>query len=422
MNAFGSVENINIPLNLMVKTVSQDCNLACDYCYYSHVKGKLNRIIRKIDINMLKKIIYDYMKMSNGSAEFTWHGGEPLLAGLEFFEEVIYMQAKYAPPNTTISNALQTNATLIDEKWAQFFKKYNFLIGVSLDGPEEIHNSKRMYRNGSGSYREVMRGINSLRKHNVEFNILTVIHENNVNRAVDLMDFYNNENFQYVQFIPAMNFKAQESESATSYLITPLEYGEFLCKVFDIWFNAGEPKISIRFFDNMLNGYLNQEAELCINRKTCSNTLVIEQNGDVYPCDFFISNVYQLGNINNSQLEDLMFNENHDNFLRKKKELSQKCMNCDFLRLCYGGCPRNRIGDKDNVLSADYFCESYKMIYQYAHERMKIVARNVRISWLNDYLKSGGKEPGRNEPCICGSGNKYKKCCGPLRDQIGVIR
>ncbi len=405
----------------MWKTVSEDCNLACDYCYYSRIGGKIEGKVKRIDSQLLEKFLKEYMAMTNGIAAFVWQGGEPLLAGLDFFKEVVFFQSKYARPNTVISNAVQTNATLLTDEMARFFKHYNFLVGVSLDGPRDIHDARRVSRSGHGSYDRVMRGVDLLRKHNVEFNILTVLHETNINRARDLIQWYEDEGFQYVQFIPAMDFRAQQPDKPPTYLITPQEYGNFMCEAFDAWYNDGEPRTSIRFFDNMLSVYLNRGAELCIHRKTCPTTLILEQNGDAYPCDFYIHEDFKLGNVGTDSLTEILRRHSRHRFLTMKPTLPQQCTSCEYLRLCYGGCPRNRqwsIGEDSP--DTDYFCTSYLQIYAYTRERMEGLANRTRASWLEDHLRRGNKEPERNAPCICGSGVKYKKCCGLLRDGISL--
>ncbi|WP_462413638.1 anaerobic sulfatase maturase [Neobacillus sp. Marseille-QA0830] len=400
-------------LGVMWKTVSEDCNLACEYCYYSTCGGKVKSPIRKIDSQLLEKFIHEYMAKTQGSASFAWQGGEPLLAGLEFFEKVVNLQAKYSPPKTIISNALQTNATLIDDNWARFFKRYNFLIGVSLDGPKEIHDSKRITGSGKGSYDRVMNGIHILKKNDVDFNILTVIHKGNVGKAKELMEFYKKEGFGFIQFIPCMDFRAQETHKQGHYLITPEEYGDFLCDVFDLWYNEGEPDVSIRFFDNMLSVYVNQEAELCIHRAACPKTLVLEQNGDAYPCDFYLSEDYKLGNVGVDSLDAILNSPVYQQFLGLKPKVPKKCTQCEYFTLCHGGCPRNRKWmESGHVADVDYFCESYLKVYQYADERMNALAGKLKNRWLEEYIKSGLKVPGRNELCICGSNKKFKKCCG----------
>ncbi|UOF88756.1 anaerobic sulfatase maturase [Fodinisporobacter ferrooxydans] len=408
-------------IGVMWKTVSEDCNLACDYCYYSRVGGKIGPKVKRIDSRILEKFIKEYMSYSRGAVSFAWQGGEPLLAGLDFFEEVVHLQAKYAQPHTIISNAIQTNATLMNEDWARFLRKYNFLVGVSLDGPKEVHDARRVTRSGAGSFDRVMQGVRHLRDAKVDFNILTVIHENNIRHAKELMEFYVKEDFDYVQFIPCMDFRAQETNKSPNYLISPEDYGQFLCDTFDIWYNDGNPTMSVRFFDNMLSVYLHQEAELCIHRKTCPQTLILEQNGDAYPCDFFISDDYKLGNVGTDSLKDILSNLIYESFHSKKPNLPDKCKSCDFLHLCHGGCPRNRSWNiVDDTVEADYFCDSYYRIYSYAHERMLKLAEKIKANRLQDYLQRGGKLPGRNDPCICGSGKKFKKCCESYRYKSSV--
>jgi uncharacterized protein len=408
MNTCGTIVNRGIA-GVMWKTVSEACNLACDYCYYSRCYGRPEKIDR-IDDELLEKFIREYMKIKTGIVPFAWQGGEPLLAGLDFFERMVQLQVKYAPKNTVISNSIQTNGTLINEKWAAFFKKYNFLVGVSLDGPEEINDARRVTGSGKGSFNSIMQGIQYLKEEKVDFNILTVLHEDNIFKAKELMNFYQSEGFSHVQFIPCMDFQSQDINQPGKYLITPRQYGDFLCEAFDVWYNNGEPQISVRFFDNILAVYLHQQAELCTQQQTCPKTIIFEQNGDAYPCDFFIHNQYKLGNIREESLESLINKELMEEFSSKKSALPAQCQSCEFLQLCHGGCPRNRIGE-NNELAVEYFCQSYKQLYRYAHERMLEVATSVKKRKINQYKKAGNTLPGRNENCICGSTKKFKKCC-----------
>lgn len=397
---------------VMWKTVSEACNLACDYCYYSRCNGRPDNI-RIIEDEVLEKFIREYIAIKKGAVPFVWQGGEPLLAGLDFFKKVVRLQATYAPKNTIISNAIQTNGTLINQEWANFFKRYNFLVGVSLDGPEEINDARRVTGSGKGSFKSIVKGIQYLRDANVDFNILTVLHENNITKAKELMNFYKKEGFSFIQFIPCMDFQSQEPGQPGRYLITPQQYGDFLCEAFDIWYNDGQPENSVRFFDNMLAVYLHQSAEACIHQKTCPKMLVFEQNGDAYPCDFFIDEQFKLGNIKDDSLESIINNERMDLFLTKKPTLPEQCKSCEFLHLCHGGCPRNRVAEK-NLTGVEFFCKSYKQVYHYAHERMLNLAMNIKKRSITEAKAAGYPLPGRNENCLCGSGKKYKKCCEPL--------
>lgn len=410
--------NRHSAVTVMWKTVSEDCNLACDYCYYSTCKGKPGSNINRIDSSVLETFIRNYMKVSRGAAVFAWQGGEPLLAGHAFFEQVVRLQALHAPPHTIISNSLQTNGTLIDDRWASFFQAYRFLIGVSLDGPREIHDARRVNAAGKGSFDRVMAGIRHLRRHRVDFNILTVVHKGNVGKAKELMAFYRDNGFDYIQFIPCMDFRSQRVDQPGVYEITPREYGNFLCEVFDDWYRDGRPDLSIRFFDNMLSVYMNREAELCVHRAECPASLVLEPNGDAYPCDFFISDEWKIGNVGSDCLEDVLSHSNYERFRRMKPTLPDSCRTCEWLRLCYGGCPRNRLqGPEGGAVQAgpDFFCESYRQVYAYTHEQMERLGRQLRqeLFTRNVRLYLNGKPPGRNEPCPCGSVKKYKACCAP---------
>lgn len=404
-------------IGVMWKTVSEACNLACDYCYYSTCGGKPGKNINRIDSAVLDKFIKDYMQYSRGSASFAWQGGEPLLAGYEFFEEVVYRQALYAPPHTVISNSLQTNATLIDDRWASFFKTYHFLVGVSLDGPQHIHDARRVNAAGKGSFHRVMAGIDHLRRHGVDFNILTVIHKGNVDKAKELMSFYREQGFSFVQFIPCMDFRAQQVDKPGVYEISPQEYGDFLCEVFDEWFQEGNPDVSVRFFDNMLSVYLNREAESCVHRASCPTSLILEQNGDAFPCDFYIHEDWKVGNVGEHSIAEILAHPNYRRFHQMKPALAEKCRSCEWQRLCYGGCPRNRKWNPEGDQSSpDYFCQSYMQVYAYADEKMRQLGDRLRRELYERNVREifKGKPPGRNDPCACGSGKKHKSCCGVM--------
>lgn len=410
-------------LGVMWKTVSEDCNLACDYCYYSTCAGRPGPQRNRIDRVLLEKLIREYMGCSHGAVCFSWQGGEPLLAGLGFFQEVVALQAHYAPFNTVIGNALQTNGTLLSEDWARFFRQYNFLVGVSVDGPREIHDAHRVTATGKGSFDLVMRKIGHLRDHDVDFNILTVLHQGNVDKPRELMAFYSREGFHYVQFIPGMDFHAQEPGTPPRYLVTPEQYGRFLCEAFDIWYNDGTPAISVRFFDNMLGVYAGREAEQCTLRHMCPQTLVVEQNGDAFPCDFYISPEYRLGNVAAEPLVEILRQPTYRRFLALKQRLPEACGRCEHRRLCWGGCPRNRAWDAaTGGCGTDYFCQSYRRFFAYAHERMTELAMKLRARWLLDHAASGHDWPQRNDPCICGSGRKFKRCCGPLSEKLRITQ
>lgn len=403
----------------MWKTVSDDCNIACDYCYYRTCHGDVAR--HRIDHALLEHTIREYMQASNGAAAFAWQGGEPLLAGLPFFERVVALQAKHALCNTVIANALQTNGMLLDDAWARFFRRYNFLVGVSVDGPQQMHDAHRVTATGKGTHALVMRKIDHLRRREVDFNILTVLHEGNVGRARELMAFYERERFGYVQFIPGMDFVAQSPQAVPRYRITAEQYGAFLCEAFDIWYGAGAPRMSIRLFDDLLSVHAGRQAGSCKHQRTCSRTLVLESNGDAYPCDFYMSESWRLGNVATETPAALVRRPKYLQFFALKERLPPSCRRCEYLDFCHGGCPRDRCWDAERMpVAADYFCGAHRRLFAYAGDRLALLARRLRIGWLHDHARSGAPWPERNDACVCGSGKKFKRCCGPLRRELAL--
>lgn len=364
-------------LNIMFKTVSEDCNLGCDYCYYSSCNGQDLEKRGTVSLRTIEKMIKEYMLGTNGIASFIWQGGEPLLAGLNFFERVISFQLKYAPPHTQISNSIQTNGTLITPKVAKFFKKYAFIVGVSVDGPSSIHDKRRTYRNGKDSHHDAMKGIAYLRIEGVSFNIITVVHEDNVKRVDELFEFYLKERFEYIQFIPCMDFKSQDSSIQAKFLISPQEYGNFLCQAFDKWFNEGKPQINVHHFVNLYSIMMGHPSHICFFSESCSSTIILEANGNVFPCDFYIDEKHKLGNIVDTSLKTMLESELMSDFHSMKNVMSESCRKCDYRNLCNGGCPRNRKCDFEELNGKDYFCESYQMLFRHSISKIeKLIKAN----------------------------------------------
>jgi uncharacterized protein len=415
-------------VGVMFKTVSTDCNLDCQYCYYREsLEG--TRVRRRIAPEMLETFMAQYMDYVSDAkvASISWQGGEPTLAGLKFFEQVVALEAHYAKPGTTISNALQTNGVLLNDAWGEFFKTYNFLVGVSLDGPEEIHNSRRAYKSGRGSFDHVMRGIEVLRRHGVAFNILCVLGPHNVERPKELLSFYRQQGFSHVQFIPEMDFQAMETDKPAHFQITPAQYGAFLREAFDEWYEDGRPTISVRTFDNFLQNYVGVATDLCVHSDRCDAGIVVEYNGDVYPCDFYIHPDWKLGNVLVAPLREILKNPKRLAFvLQKHQPLPDDCQRCEWLRVCKTGCPRNRLSTDDGQ-TPDYFCASYKEFFSHADARLSRVKE--RVQQKQKYLNVLQVAPrqvqrlGPNDACPCGSGKKLKKCCqNPAEERSYLFR
>jgi len=275
--------------SVLVKPVSSDCNLACEYCFYSS-KGRTlypESKVHRMSYKVLRELISQFMALSWERASFCWQGGEPTLAGLDFYREALKYQSFFSIPGQFIENSLQTNGTLIDERWARFLARYNFLVGVSLDGPSELHDYYRKDRSGKPSYERVMKGVEWLRRFNVNFNILVLLNQRNISHPKELYHFFIEHGFRYLQFIPCVE-RDPKNERITSYSITPEQYGRFLCEVFDEWIAPGIPEVYIRFFDELLISYVTGEFPSCIFSRECGKYVVVEFNGDVYACDFFV--------------------------------------------------------------------------------------------------------------------------------------
>ena len=411
------------PLSIMLKTVSSDCNLDCSYCYYRSL-SKLVKKNHRISEPVLEVLVAQYMKYvaDSHSASFNWQGGEPLLAGLDFFRNAISLETKYARAPIAISNSIQTNATLIDDEWAEFFSSYNFLVGVSLDGPERIHNSERKDHAGKGSFERVMRGIDMLRSHNVDFNVLCVVGQHNVRHAGELTNFYQSQHLTYLQFMPAMGFQSIEPHIRASYLITAEEYGQFLLELFDKWYGHGLPGFSVRMFDNLLQSALGLENDLCTLSGNCDSGLIVEHNGDLYPCDFYIHPDYKLGNIMTKNLKITMESDKLKEFRRNKTRMPGDCAVCEWLKLCHGECPRNRESAVDDSGGRSYFCNSYRYLFESAFDRINTLARKLQnyrrfLDWQNNPKAATLQEPSPDENCPCDSGLLYAECCGNSRQR-----
>jgi len=413
------------PLMTMFKTVSTDCNLDCSYCYYREsLYG--SRARHRMREEMLEAFIPQCMEYVSdiGAASFGWQGGEPTLAGLDFFRRAVELQRRSARPDTVVQNALQTNGVLIDDEWARFLSECRFLVGVSLDGPQSIHDSHRKDRRGEGSFARVMRGIEALRRRGVEFNVLCVLTPANVGQARQLMSFFRSEGYSHVQFIPAMDFQAMQPGKPASYLITPEEYGEFLRAAFDEWYTDGGPRLSVSIFDNYLQSYLGLPNQVCIYGETCDSGITVEYNGDVYPCDFYVHPDWRLGNALEEPLADILSRPERAAFIAQKRPFPEACQSCRWLAICKGGCFRNRTPLPDGESGPDHFCQSYKALLRHADARFRRLRDAVlrRRRYL-DALASlaGAAAPGRNDPCPCGSGRKHKQCCGHPREGQSYI-
>jgi len=362
--------------SVLVKPVSSDCNLACEYCFYSSKAQELypETLVHRMSSKVLRELIAQLMALSLDQASFCWQGGEPTLAGLNFYKEAMKYQSLFSAPGQIIQNSLQTNGTLIDKNWASFLAQYDFLVGVSLDGPPDLHDYYRKDRSGNPSYERVMKGIEWLRRFNVEFNILVLLNRRNIKNPRELYHFFTDQGFRYLQFIPCVE-RDPETGKITDYSITPEQYGRFLCEVFDEWIAPGIPEVYIRDFDDILVSYVTGESPSCVFSRECGKYVVVEFNGDVYACDFFVEPRWFLGNLMEQPLEEIIKSERFIEFRKMKSKLALNCRDCRWLQYCNAGCLKHWI---QLGLNHNYFCSAYKMFFEHSHQKFLELKKSVQ--------------------------------------------
>jgi uncharacterized protein len=311
---------------------------------------------------VLGRIISEYLSFRFPESIFGWQGGEPTLSGINFFERVVLLQQKYGEKGQVVGNALQTNGVLINGEWAQFLHNYKFLVGLSLDGPKSVHDRYRKSVGGKSVWKKVMRAADLFKRFQVEFNILSVVSRANVNRVKEVYDFYVKNDFKYVQFIPAL--ETNENGKRAFFSVSPKQYGKFLINLFDTW-KQNPRELSIRLFDSIINHYTGNEKGYCPFEKNCAQYLLIEWNGDVYPCDFFAKDSFRIGNIMDSNFSELK-QKRELQFMPLKRNLSNECKGCQWLLFCYGGCVKDRFFPSNPQPKKTYYCEAYKMFFEKA--------------------------------------------------------
>lgn len=399
--------------SLLIKPAGPDCNMACSYCFYLK-KSRLfpGTQVHRMSETVLEETVRQVLSQDCPGVSIGWQGGEPTLMGLSFFEKAVQFEKRYGY-GKTVGNGLQTNGILIDARWARFLRTYNFLVGLSLDGPEHIHDHYRAVRGGQNSWSRVVNSAKRLLDSDVEVNALTVVNDYSSQFPEDIYAFHKSLGLTYMQFIPCVEMDPFDPTRAASFSVSPERYGDFLCTLFDLWmanFRRGKPTTSIRFFDSVLYAYADLPPPECTLLPTCGVYVVVEHNGDVFSCDFFVEEPWNLGNVLTGNLKDMLNSPTQAKFGHMKWALPAPCLRCEWLKQCQGGCTKDRIRDpRDGGLN--HLCQSYKMFFDHADGRLTELTQQWK------WGESRGNQTvkvGRNEPCPCGSGEKYKKCCGAL--------
>ena len=376
------MELSNKPFSLLIKPASGDCNQDCAYCFYlNRSKGhpRQRRQVcapRRMTSKVLKRMVSSYLETQQPQYVFTWQGGEPTLMGIDFFKQAVKLQQEYAAPGSTVANGFQTNALLIDDKFAQFFARHRFLLGVSLDGPADIHDHYRKQKNRTGSYQGVIKAIDCLAKHNVEFNILTLVTQANVKKAKEVYQFLCEKGFYYHQYVECVEFDAEGRP--LPYSITGEEWGNFLCEIFDQWIKSDIYRVSIRLFDAVLAYLVQNQYTVCSMGPACGQYFVVEHNGDIFPCDFYVRDQLKLGNIEKDSWRDLQASPVFVNFAAQKSKWHDQCNQCEYQQFCWGDCLKNRLYTPNNPGQLSRLCSGWKIFYQHALPGFRAIADKIR--------------------------------------------
>jgi uncharacterized protein len=440
--------------HLLAKPTGAVCNLDCQYCFFLSKERLYPGSRFRMEDDLLELYIRQLLEAHQGEEEVTvaWQGGEPTLMGLDFFVRSVELVEKHRRPGQQVLHTVQTNGTKLDDAWCAFFKEHNFLIGLSVDGPREIHDTYRVNKGGAGSFDQVMRGWEALRRHKVDFNILCTVHAANAGHPVEVYRFFRDElQTEFVQLIPIVErateatlpladhgwserpggdrpLYTQNGHLLTERSVKPEQYGRFLIAVFEEWVRRDVGKVFVQMFDVALASWVGMHS-LCIFSPTCGNALALEHNGDLYSCDHFVEPKYLLGNIRDTHMVELVASRKQRQFGQDKLDsLPEFCRECEVRFACHGGCPKDRfITSPDGELGLNYLCAGYKMFFRHIDRPMRVMADLIRRGRYADEimascvaddakLAQAFAASGRNDPCPCGSGLKFKHCHGKKRN------
>lgn len=366
---------------VMAKAVGASCNLACKYCYYTEKKHLYSHeACHLMSDELLELFTRQYIEaQTTNEILFTWHGGEPLMRTISFYEKALRLQQQYGR-GKTIDNCFQTNGTLINDEWAAFFKRHNILVGVSIDGPQPLHDAYRRSRGGEPSFHQVLRGIDILNRHGVEWNAMAVVNNLNAEAPLPFYHFFKEIDCHYIQFTPVVeriknhadgrhlaSMADGEELALAPFSVTPEQWGRFLCELFDEWVQRDVGTYFIQLFDATLANYVGVEPGICSMSASCGHVGVMEYNGDLYSCDHFVFPEYKLGNIRQQTLTQMLYGERQTAFGRNKRAaLPQQCRQCKHLHLCNGECPRNRFTtDCYGNPGLNYLCPGYRRFFDH---------------------------------------------------------
>jgi uncharacterized protein len=431
---------------ILAKPGGPICNLDCRYCFYLEKEHYFRGTSRwAMPDDVLETFIRGYIAAQDAPVvSFAWQGGEPTLLGVGFFERVVEFQRRHAG-GRRIENGFQTNGILLDDRWGRFLAEHDFLVGLSVDGPREIHDRYRVDRGGQPTFDRVMKGIEVLQRHRVEFNTLTVVHRDNARAPHDVYRFLKGAGSRFLQFIPIVERIGGQSPGAgvdgtrvetrleepglagdgrvAAWSVDPADWGAFLCAIFDEWVRRDVGQTFVQLFDVALEAWYGRQAPLCLFSPTCGRALAVEHNGDLYSCDHYVFPAFKLGNVMTTPIAELVDGAAQRRFGEAKREtLPAQCRRCPVLFACNGECPKNRFArSADGEPGLNYLCAGYRRFFSHIDAPMRFMAgelaaerppANVMAWTLAHDRQRELAAAGRNDPCPCGSGKKYKRCCG----------
>jgi len=424
--------------HVLAKPIGPICNLDCKYCFYLEKESLYPQVSKwAMSEEVLDSYIRQYIEAHDTPVvDFAWQGGEPTLLGVDYFRNLATIQQKYAN-GKQVRNAFQTNGVLLDDDWAALFKENDFLVGLSIDGPRELHDTYRVDKGGQPTFDRVIRGMETLKRNGVEFNTLTTVHRGNADHPLDVYRFLKKNGSGFMQFIPIVERIAYQKTTDGLQLISPdfgcearvapwsvepRQFGRFLCTIFDEWVRQDVGRHYVQIFDVSLEMWVGMEASLCIFRKQCGAALAFEHCGDLYSCDHFVFPQNRLGNIMESSLETLVQSDQQRRFGEAKEStLPRYCRDCDVRFACNGECPKHRfIKTPDGEPGLNYLCAGYKMFFRHIDPYMRFMAAELAsnrapanvMQWIASQDRHDAlAKTGRNDPCPCGSGRKFKNCC-----------
>ena len=438
-----TVANAPAAFHLLAKPTGAVCNLDCSYCFFLSKEMLYPGSRFRMADDLLELYVRQLIEAHASSpvVMVAWQGGEPTLMGVEFFRRSVELARGFLRPGQGIEYTIQTNGTLLDEEWASFFKEHDFLVGLSIDGPRELHDAYRVNKGGKGSFDQVMRGLEHLRDAGVEWNALTTIHAANGDSGREVYRFLRDEcEARFMQFIPIIERVAeatedgsvpwtswrdrplyvQQGDRVTGRSVTAEQYGRFLIDVFEEWVRRDVGEVYVQMFDVALANWVGEPPSLCIHSETCGLALALEHTGDLYSCDHFVEPAFRLGNIKEHHMLELVASDRQRQFgLDKRDTLPRYCLECDVRFACHGGCPKDRFIDTpDGDPGLNYLCAGFKDFFHHVDEPMRFMAEQLRrglapSAIVGRYATADARR-GRNDSCTCGSGRKWKHCHGVL--------